>query len=210
MATTRELVLKTLLTHPRCTIPDLAQAVGINDISVRHHIHSLQAEGLVAAEEERHGVGRPRRIYFLTEAGLERFPTRYLRLTIRLLEQLKETMPAAMVDRLFNQMAEDLAQNYTAQADFKSMPMEQRLDAMKNMLAQEGFSIQWERRGNQYHIHEVSCPYYHVGQNHPEVCAVDQTLISAVLDVPAKKTRCILNGDSICTYIVTQPQEKPS
>lgn len=210
MSSTRELVLKTLLTHPHCTIPDLAQSVGINDISVRHHINSLQAEGLVNSEEQRHGVGRPRRVYFLTEAGLERFPTRYLRLTIRLLEQLKETMPAAMVTQLFNQMAEELAQDYTSQTDFKHMSMEQRLDAMKSMLAKEGFNIQWERQGNQYYIHEVSCPYYHVGQNHPEVCAVDRTLISAALDVPAQKTHCILNGDNTCTYIVDKPQEKQS
>jgi predicted ArsR family transcriptional regulator len=207
MSSTREIVLKTLLAQPRCTIPDLAQAVGINDISVRHHINSLQAEGLVDSEEERHGVGRPRRVYFLTEAGQERFPTRYMRLTIRLLEQLKETMPASMVDKLFSQMAEELAQDYTAHTNLKNMPMEERLEVMKNTLAKEGFNIQWERQGDQYQIHEVSCPYYHVGQNHPEVCTVDKALISAVLDVPALKTRCILNGDSACTYIVATPQE---
>ena len=208
MTSTRELVLKTLLTQPRCTIQDLAQAVGINDISVRHHVNSLQAEGLVDSEEERHGVGRPHRVYFLTEAGIERFPTRYLRLTIRLLEQLKETMPASLVDQLFNQMAEELAQDYTSQANLKDLPMEERLNVMKEMLTEEGFSIEWERQGDEYYIHEVTCPYYHVGQDHPEVCSVDKALISAVLDVPAKKTRCILNGDNACTYIITPHQEE--
>ena len=209
MTSTRESVLKTLLTRPRCTIQELGEAVGINDISVRHHINSLLAEGLASSDEERHGVGRPRRVYFLTEAGLERFPTRYLRLTVRLLEQLKETMPPNLVNQLFNQMAEGLAQDYTSQANLKNMTMEQRLDAMKEMLAKEGFSIEWERQGDQYHIHEASCPYYHVGQNHPEVCTVDKALISAVLSVPAQKTRCILNGDSSCTYVISGSQEKP-
>jgi len=207
MTTTRDLVLKTLLTHTRCTIQELAQAVGINDISVRHHINTLQADGLVSSEEERHGVGRPRRVYFLTETGLERFPTRYLRLTMRLLEQLKESMPSHMVNKIFDQMAEGLAQDYSAQANLKNMSIEQRLDAMKTLLAEEGFNIEWERQGEQYHIHEISCPYYRVGQNHPEVCAVDKALISALLQVPAKKTRCILNGDNACTYIV-QPSDK--
>jgi predicted ArsR family transcriptional regulator len=90
--------------------------------------------------------------------------------------------------------------------------MEERLNAMKEMLAKEGFTIEWERRGDQYHIHEISCPYYHVGQNHPEVCTVDKALISAVLSVPAQKTQCILNGDATCTYIVprSSTQENPS
>lgn len=212
MTNTRDLVLKTLLNRQRCTIQELADDVGINPISVRHHINRLQADGLVEADEERHGVGRPRQVYFLTEAGLERFPTRYMRLTIRLLEQLKETMPTNMVSQLFSQMAEGLASDYTSHASLDGLTMEQRLAAMQRLLAQEGFTIEWERKGNEYHIHEVNCPYYHVGQNHPEVCTVDRALISSLLSTPAEKTRCILNGDSTCTYVITNPptQEKPA
>src|SRR5512133_927355 len=102
---TRDRVMQTLLARERCTINDLAEAVDINGISVRHHINRLEAEGLVNSEEERHGVGRPRRWYFLTEKGREQFPTRYIRLTMRILEQLKETLPPAVVARLFQQVA---------------------------------------------------------------------------------------------------------
>jgi predicted ArsR family transcriptional regulator len=70
---TRDRVLQTLLRKHRCTINELAEVVEINPISVRHHIAKLQAEGLVLSEEERHGVGRPRQVFFLTEAGIERF-----------------------------------------------------------------------------------------------------------------------------------------
>jgi len=70
MKSTRERILQSLLSHPNSTINDLAEAVGISPISVRHHLTSLQAENLVAAEEERHGVGRPRLVYILTEKGL--------------------------------------------------------------------------------------------------------------------------------------------
>ncbi|MGC8856390.1 MAG: helix-turn-helix transcriptional regulator, partial [Anaerolineae bacterium] len=88
---TRDRILQTLLRRPKMTINELAEAVGINPISVRHHLTNLQMEGLITAEEERHGVGRPRLVYSLTEEGLERFPTRYLRLTTRLLAQMKES-----------------------------------------------------------------------------------------------------------------------
>jgi predicted ArsR family transcriptional regulator len=52
---TRQKVLQTLLKKHRCSIVELADAVEINPISVRHHISKLQADGLVASEEERHG-----------------------------------------------------------------------------------------------------------------------------------------------------------
>lgn len=198
---TREKVLHTLLARQRCTINELAEEVDINPISVRHHITKLQADGLVTSEEERHGVGRPRRVYYLTERGLEQFPSRYLKLTLRLLEQLKDSMPEPMVNSLFSQMAKDMASDYEAELD--GMPLEQRLDLVTSLLNQEGFTVEWERDGSQYLIREISCPYYHIGQNHPEVCAVDQTLISTVLDVPAEKVKCLLDGDAHCTYVVS-------
>lgn len=207
---TREYVLKALLTRQRCTLNELADVVGISPISMRHHIARLEAEGLVTSDEERHGVGRPRMVYFLTESGLERFPTRYVRLTLRLLEQLKETVPPAIVNNLFIQMAKDLANDLGSQADLHSLPIEERLKKMQTFLEREGFTINWERKGDQYFIREVNCPYFHVGQSHPEVCAVDQTLISTALSVPAEKVKCILNGDPICTYVVSPRVENPA
>ncbi len=206
MNSTRDRILQTLQRRPRSSITDLAEAVGINPISVRHHLNNLQAEGLIEAEEERHGVGRPRLVYSLTETGQERFPTRYLRLTSRLLDQLKESLPEPMVSKLFLQMAEDMAGDYADQ--MKDLPMEERLDFMKSLLAEEGFNVEWERSGSEYRIHEITCPYLQIGMSHPEVCTVDQTLISKILAVPANKVKCILSGDSHCTYIV-QSEKSP-
>ncbi|MGD0708922.1 MAG: winged helix-turn-helix transcriptional regulator [Anaerolineaceae bacterium] len=209
MSSTRDKILQMLLNHPHCTISELAEAVNINAISVRHHLGSLQADGLLVAEEERHGVGRPRLVYSLSEKGLERFPTRYLRLTNRLIDQLKETMPDAQVNNLFTQMATEMAAEYAPKV--KSMNTEQRLELIKDLLTEEGFSIRWEKQGNQYHIHEITCPYYHVGQTHPEVCSIDQTLISTVLAIPAEKIQCVLRGDNRCTYVVPDlPVEEKS
>ena len=197
---TRDRVLHTLLSRQRCTINEIAEAVRINPISVRHHITKLEADGLVDSEEERHGVGRPRRLYYLTEDGLERFPTRYLRLTIRLLEQLKDTLPSQMVNQLFAQMAEGVASDYDIK--LKGLNMEQRLTVVTELLRDEGFTVEWEKQQDEYIIRELGCPYYHVCQNHPEICSVDQTLISKMLSVPAEKVQCLLNGDAHCIYIV--------
>ena len=140
---------------------------------------------------------------------MERFPTRYLRLTTRLLAQMKESMPGPVVAQLFSQVAEDLADEYTDQV--RDLGMEERLDFVKDVLGEEGFTVEWERHGDQYHIHEVSCPYYQIGMKHPEVCLVDQALISRMLALPAEKIQCILNGNAHCTYVVqTAAQPQPA
>ncbi len=206
MNATRNKILQTLLKKPKSTINDLAEAVGINPISVRHHLTNLQMEGLVEAQEERHGVGRPRLVYVLTNEGMEQFPTRYLQLTKRLIAQMKESMPAETVSALFGQIAEDLASQYAN--DVKGLSMEARLDLVKDLLAQEGFTVEWEKKDDSYQIHEISCPYYQIGIAHPEICTVDQTLISKMLALPVNKVQCILDGNSHCTYVVKQANVK--
>ncbi len=207
MKSTRERILQTLLSQPGATINDLAEAVNINTISVRHHLTNLQAEGLIQANEERHGVGRPRLIYSLTDTGREKFPTRYFSLTNRLLDQLKSSLPEKQINEMFINMAKSLAME---QGDkMKKMSLEKKLDYLQKVLGDEGFMIEWEKTGNEYRIIETACPFYHVGQAHPEVCLMDQTLISTLLSIPAEKVECVLHGDAHCVYVIkSQNREK--
>ena len=200
MNSTRERILQFLLKHPNSAVVDLADMVGINAISVRHHLTSLMADGLVAYQEERHGVGRPRLVYFLTEKGLERFPTHYLRLTNELLNQLKKSLPEDVLENLFEQIATKMAEEEALHGD--DFTLEERLTALKEFMLAEGFSMDWEKNGDQFMIKQIACPYYHIGQNHPEVCALGHTLISKFLVKTPQKVSCILTGDDHCTFLV--------
>lgn len=202
MGSTRDLVLKQLLNQQRCTINDLAKVVKINPISVRHHIGRLEKEGMVASAEERHGVGRPRRVYFLTEAGIEHFPGRTVRFTNRLLDELKENLPAEDVQKLFARVATTASAELPDQAELSKLSLDQRLKLMKSWLNKEGFNAQVHRNAQEVVIKETSCPYYYVGQSHSEVCSIDKALISRALAAEPQRTTCLLSGDSHCTYVV--------
>ncbi len=86
MNDTREQILRLIKARGQTTIAEMADALSISAVSVRHHLSTLQAEGLVRSAEVRRGVGRPHLAYSLTEAAQERFPTKYLRLSDRLLD----------------------------------------------------------------------------------------------------------------------------
>ncbi|NMC18603.1 MAG: winged helix-turn-helix transcriptional regulator [Chloroflexi bacterium] len=202
MKSTRERVLQTLLTNPNSTINALAEAVGINAVSVRHHLTSLQADNLVQSQEERHGVGRPRLVYSLTEKGAELFPTRYLKLINQLLVQLKNSMPKEELERLLVQIAVDLSAEFAKK--IKHFPMEKKLDAIRVFLAQEGYVIEWEKQNAQYVITEITCPFYHISQKHPEVCMIDHAIFSSLLSLPVERVKCILTGDNHCSYLIQQ------
>ena len=202
MGTTRDLVLEHMLRHQNSTINDLAVAVEINPISVRHHVGKLEEEGLVASKEEKHGVGRPRRVYYLTERGIEHFPARTVRFTNRLIDGLKKELGADEYSRVFEKLASNLAESYLGGKELDSLTIDERLTLLSEWLSNEGFNVTIQRNDDEVVIKETSCPYYYVGQSHGEVCTIDKAMISKVLDADPERTTCILNGDSHCTYVV--------
>ncbi len=202
MKSTREKVLYTLVTNPRSTIVEIAKSVGINAISVRHHLTSLQADGFVNAEEERHGVGRPRLVYFLTESGQENFPKRYFRLTNHLLEQMKKTLSDKDFKKIFKNMADDLTKEY--EPKIAKLDFEGRLDLLKSVMDNEGYDIHWVKSNNEYEIQEVACPFYQIGKVHPEICLFDQTLIANMLLISEKDIIHKKHGDNHCSFKISK------
>ncbi|HAE86081.1 MAG TPA: hypothetical protein DCG78_06215 [Anaerolineaceae bacterium] len=198
MKSTREKILNTLLTERQATIKQLSEVVGINGISVRHHLINLQAEGLVTAEEQRHGVGRPAFVYRLTEKGMEKFPTNYLKLTNYLLTELEENLSPEEVEATFQRIGKKQAEEST-NID-KNQPIEAQIEQLADQLASERFMLSWKKEDDSIILQSDNCPYLHVGKEHPEICKIDETLFSEALGKEVKLETCLLRGDARCTY----------
>jgi DeoR family suf operon transcriptional repressor len=204
---TRELILRALRAQGKCTVKDLADAAHISPVSVRHHLASLQADGLIRAEEVKHGVGRPHHQFSLTDRGYEIFPTRYFHLTNRLLGELKESLPMADMQNIFSGVADTMAEDVARQ--LADLPVRERLERLVQLLNDEGFEAEFERRGDTVIIRELSCPYYQIGQNHPEVCMIDKTFIARALSLPVEQVNSLLAGDAHCAFSITLQTEEP-
>jgi len=197
---TRDIILRTLRARGKCSVNVLAEASGVSPVSVRHHLANLQAESMVAVEFERHGVGRPRQLFSLTETGLDQFPSRYVRLTSRLLDELKESSPPEAVEALFSGVANSMAENLAAK--LAGLPLAERLARMVELLSEEGFEAEVEQSEERLVIRELSCPYFRIGRKHPEVCTVDQAFIASALALPVERVSCLLHGADSCTFEV--------
>lgn len=198
MKKTREIILRTLLAHPDSSIRYLAEEVGINSISIRHHLTALEAENLITSAEQRHGVGRPRLIYSLTEKGVEQFPTSYFRLTRYLLSALKESLPEDQLMKIFQKIGNEIAEKYDFNPEDKTA--EDRLKTIKKILTKEGFIFDWFEKEDVFYLTFLSCPYFKIGLVHPVVCEIDHAIISSFFSKPLKINTCISKGDNRCIY----------
>lgn len=197
---TRGKVLRSLLLNQKRTVNELAESVGINPISVRHHVNKLEAEGLIQSQEERHGVGRPRLVYSLTNKGMEQFPQRYLQLTLRLLEQLKTNLPDKILGDIFREVAEGITDELTKNINLEELGLQERLELLQEVLIAEGYMVNLEQDEGNYYVVEASCPYHHVGEDYPEICVVDRELIAHFTASNPERIECILDGDKQCKY----------
>jgi DeoR family transcriptional regulator, suf operon transcriptional repressor len=195
---TRDIILRTLRARGKCSVTQLAEASSVSPVSVRHHLANLQAENLVVVENEHHGVGRPRQLFSLTEAGLDLFPSRYVRFTNRLLDEIKQSIPGGKVEKLFSSVASSMAANVARQLE--GLPLERRLERMIELLAEEGFDAQIEQQEGRILVHELSCPYFRVGLEHPEVCTMDQAFLATALSLRVERVTCVLEGADTCTF----------
>lgn len=197
---TRSIILETLKNSPGANIEELAGAADISPVTVRHHVNSLQADGLLEVSKVRRKVGRPYYIYSLSEAGQELFPQKYFSLTNRLIDSIKDQMSPEAVKALFAGLVKNVIETHRHQ--FEPLAFEERLDYLMDLLRQEGFLARWEKTEAGYQLTEYSCPYISVGQKHAEVCSIDKELMITVLNTPVSQHSCMLDGASCCEFTV--------
>ena len=200
---TREIILEAIKQANEATVEQLAVAAEVSPVTVRHHLNTLQAEALLETRSVRRKVGRPYYIYSLSDKGHELFPQRYMRLSSRLLDELKDRFPPETIADIFESVVEKIADDH--QAQFVGLPFEQRLDSLVGILAEEGFLASWKQTTDGYLLTEYSCPYYSIGQKHSEVCTFDTGLMMIVLDTNVKQHSCMLDGDTCCQFTFELP-----
>lgn len=198
MKNTKERILEQLLLLQNATISQLAELLLISEISVRHHLLSLEAEGVITSSEERHGVGRPRFIYRLTDKGYQNAPTDYLKISDQALQTMKRFLGADTALEFLKTLGRDLAEGYSCEINFEDH--DQALSQIAASLTRDGFIFSWARSGEKYTLTTHHCPFHYLGQKHPEICAINHALLESLIRQPISHDSCILRGDAACTY----------
>jgi len=198
---TRDTILYALKTSHQLKVEDLAEAANVSPVTVRHHLNSLQGEGLIEIASVRRKVGRPYYVYSLSEKGSEIFPKKYVHLSNMLLDELKRQLPDGQVTELFDSVVQRIVEKN--RADFEQLSFEERLTYLMGLLADEGFLAKWEKVEGHYLITEYSCPYLSVGAKHDEICTLDRELIVGVMKTPIEQQSCMLHGDEYCQFTIS-------
>jgi predicted ArsR family transcriptional regulator len=205
MQSTRQRIVELLKERGHATVEELADAVGLTQMAVRHHLNVLNGEKLVATSSVRRSSqpGRPQQLYTLTEAANELFPEDYYHLAGYLLAEVKALLGAAGLEALLGRIAKAMLAEAPPLRPGQSP--EDRLGQLVQLLGDRGFTARWAAQGNDYVVRLLACPYRQVAHQHHEVCRLDLQIIEDMLKADAVRVACLADGDETCTYRIHQP-----
>ena len=200
MKSNREKILESLGVTRQATIQKLAEQLEINPITVRHHLLRMQDEGLVTSNEKRNGVGRPHLVFQLTNHGRQRISTNYHQLVKNLLESVQTLFGRQASSELLVAVGQEMAKSYALEINEENLP--ETMNSFCDMMANEGFQIEWEHKDNRVIIRNTSCPYYNLENSNREICLLDQSFFSTLLGKNLELEQFTVETDSNCSHCV--------
>lgn len=197
-------ILEHLLSQPGgASLDQLGSHLGLTRTAVQQHVHRLQDLGLITYRDDRGAVGRPRRHYLLTEAGIEAFPKKYAWLAQALLARLARQWGPGQAEAFMTGLAEDVAASLLAAPAPGETP-DQRMKRVAALLDDLGYraaltAVHADGGGV---IEAVNCVYHSVAKEHPELCRFDVRLVEAATGMPVRLDSCIARGGAVCRFCV--------
>src|SRR5688572_10578135 len=206
---TRDEVIHLLADYGPSSVADIAERVGVSEGAIRRHMDIMLAEGLLEARLERRGRGRPGLLYSLSTEGEERTASaNYARLLERLypalerlpLEEVSGVSGDTLVERLFEAVAEDVANEYASHVTGAELP--ERVGQVADALYGEGILSRVVDEGDSYRLLNVGCPYRSTASEMHACCEADRRTIELLLEVPVQQVARVVDGASMCEYVV--------
>ncbi|NNG05086.1 MAG: transcriptional regulator [Inquilinus sp.] len=203
---TRRAVLDTLKCEGRAEVRALADAIGVSGVAVRQHLLALEAEGLVAAEDEARPKGRPVKLYRLTEAAARYFPDAHAELTVGLLGSMRQAFGEAGLNRLLSVRGREQADEYLTRMA-GATDLRARLDSLAAIRTEEGYMAEIrEAPGGGFLLIENHCPICRAAAACSGLCEAELQVFRRALGdrVRVERTDHILAGARRCAYRVTE------
>ncbi|MGD9742320.1 MAG: helix-turn-helix transcriptional regulator [Dongiaceae bacterium] len=180
----------------------LARRLKVTAVAVRQHLAQLLAAGTVAFEDRRTGVGRPKRVWTLTDAGHARFPDSHAVLTLELLDAARKTLGAAGFDRMLRRREASSAAAYARELE-RCKRLDRRVARLAELRSQEGYMAEWRRDGDgTLWLIENHCPICIAARTCQGLCRSELAIFRSVLgeDAVVERVEHLIAGARRCAY----------
>ena len=199
---TAEQTLLLLKTRGAQTAQALADTLHLTSMGVRRQLEAAEEKGLVSHVDTAGKVGRPVRLWQLTELGHARFPDRHAALTVDLIAQVRTLFGESAIDRLIDAREAASETAYRAAVD-PDAPLPQRAAALALMRDAEGYMAEAQvAPDGSVLLVENHCPICAAARSCQNFCRSELDVFRRVLgpEVRVERVEHQLAGARRCAY----------
>jgi predicted ArsR family transcriptional regulator len=208
---TKKSILELLLEGPK-TSGEIANKLRIQKSAIRMHLNSLQAQKTVKSYFKVAHLGRPRRMYELTEEGRELFPRSYDIFLSLIVKKIEGTEGREQLKKLIKSVADDIA------ADIKerirennaSANFEESLKLLNTVSNEMGFVSSVSKVDNEtFSMVSRNCILHKIALKHQDaIChglhdRIIQKSLGGKVNADAELKECIALGDKYSRHLIT-------
>jgi len=191
MTTARQKVLIYLNKTRTASAREISRALKMSAATVRHHLRVLVSDGRLemSSLRGRDGRGRPEKVYSLPHAALG--------------DNLSALSDALLAEAGSGVRMEALAKRLAGESNFAGQPLAKRLNLTIEKLNQMNYHARWEAGSEGPRIIFGHCPYAAIIAKHPELCRMDEAMLSQWMGKPATQIfKTGKDGSSVCVFVI--------
>lgn len=215
---TKEKILELLLDGSK-SAGEVAERLQIQKSAARVHLESLQSLRAVRSKFKIEKMGRPKKVYELTEKGREFFPRKYDLFLNLVLDKIAGKKGKAEAREIIESIAEDIASGIRSKIDKNNhdRDLEHSLKIINDATNQMGFasSLGRDEKDSSFYIQSKNCILHKVASNNQEmIChGLHDKIISKSLegnnpDARIELKECMALGNEYCRHIVRSGGQK--
>jgi DeoR family suf operon transcriptional repressor len=210
---TKALILNLLLEGSK-SAGEIADKLKIQKSAIRSHLESLQTEQSVRSYFKIEGLGRPRKVYELTESGRELFPRRYDAILSLVLQEIESTKGHEYMKKIMESIADDIAQDIDEKIKKSSSSLEESVRIVNSVSNEMGFMSSFYKEGNDnnsstYSIISSNCIVHKIAVRHQDaIChgfhnRMIQKSLDGKINAKVQLKECIALGDKYSRHVIT-------
>lgn len=202
---TRDRILYLLKTRGPQAAGPLAAELKITAMAVRQHLYRCREEGLVDYADERRPVGRPARVWHLTERAVSRFPESHAELTLEIIEAIRCAFGEEGLERLLRERTRRQLAEYRMKMRGVRGDLHDRIRALAEVRSRQGYMAECvERPDGSILLAENHCPICVAARACQGLCREELSLFRELLgrNVRVERTDHILAGARRCAYVI--------
>jgi len=211
-ARTRERILYLLKTKGPQPAATLAQKLRLTAMAVRQHLYRFCQERLVEFSDERRPVGRPARIWRLTERAASRFPESHAELTLEMISAIRAAFGEEGLDKLLRERTRRQLKDYGARMKEAGPELINRVRALSEIRTAQGYMSECIAHSDgTILLAENHCPICVAAESCQGLCREELSLFREVLGKKAtvERTDHILAGARRCAYVICPIKDRP-